>query len=324
MESSIHIPELTQALKNKAFDLGFSFCGVAEARFLTQEAPILEHWLKRGYNSGMAYMANYFDMRLDPRILLPGARSVISLMFNYFPNQTQPDEAPYKISKYAYGIDYHEVIREKLNYLSEFLRQSAGDIHIRTFVDSAPVLERVWAVQAGLGWIGRNSMLISRRNGSFFFLAELITDLQLAFDAPLGGNYCGDCRHCVDACPTEAIKDFAIDASRCISYLTIELKDEFSPAPKGSYDEWIFGCDICQDVCPWNRFSTPHSESGLGPLPGLLKLGSAEWEQMTDDSFKQMFRHSAIKRIKLRGLKRNINFLKDLSCIIHAEDKRQK
>ena len=311
MESQIHNPELTRLLKNKAYELGFSFCGVAEAQFLDEEASSLELWLKRGYNSGMDYMANYFDTRLDPRVLLPGARSVISLAFNYFPNQNQPDEAPFKISKYAYGIDYHEVIREKLSCLAEFLRQRAGDIHIRTFVDSAPVLERAWAVKAGIGWIGRNSMLISRRNGSFFFLAELITDLQLKFDTPLGRNYCGDCSLCVDACPTGAITDFTIDASRCISYLTIELKDQLSPAPKGSYGEWIFGCDICQDVCPWNRFSTPHSEPKLTPLPGLLELSAIDWEQMTDILFKQMFHHSAIKRTKLLGIKRNINFLKD-------------
>ena len=311
MESQIHIPKLTQELKNLAYDLGFSFCGVAEARFLDEEAPRLEHWLKSGFQGGMAYMANHFDMRLDPRLIVPGARSVVSLAFNYFPDQNQPDSAPYKISKYAYGIDYHEIIREKLNVLSGFLRQSAGDINIRSFVDSAPVLERAWAVHAGIGWIGRNSMLISRRNGSFFFLAELITDLELAFDAPFGGNYCGDCRRCVEACPTGAISDFKIDASKCISYLTIELKDELSPAPKGSYDKWIFGCDICQDVCPWNRFSTPHAEPGLVPLAGLLELDAAGWEQMTDDLFSQVFRHSAIKRAKLKGLKRNIHFLKD-------------
>lgn len=310
MESHIHNTELTQALKNKAYELGFSFCGVAEARFLDEEAPRLDHWLTRGYNSGMTYMANYFEMRLDPRILLPGAHSVVSLAFNYFPNQTQPEEVPYKISKYAYGLDYHEVIHKKLNHLAHFLRQSVGDIHVRTFVDSAPVLERAWAVQAGIGWIGRNSMLISRRNGSFFFLAELITDLRLEFDAPSGGNYCGNCSRCVDACPTEAIKDFTIDASRCLSYLTIELKDEFSPATKGSYGKWIFGCDICQDVCPWNRFSSPHAQPGLTPLPGLLELGAIDWEQMSEDSFRQIFRHSAIKRAKFRGLKRNINFLK--------------
>jgi epoxyqueuosine reductase len=311
MESPLHIPELTQALKNKACDLGFSFCGVAEARFLEEEAPRVELWLKQGYQSGMAYMENYFDMRLDPRILLPGARSVISLAFNYFPGDTQAKEAPYKISKYAYGLDYHEVIRGKLNQLVEFLRSAAGDIHIRSFVDSAPVLERAWAVQSGIGWIGRNSMLISRRNGSFFFLAELITDLSLEFDAPSGGNYCGDCSRCIDACPTDAIKDFTVDASRCISYLTIELKDELSPAPKGSYPEWIFGCDVCQDVCPWNRFSTAHAEPALAPLPGLLELSAAGWEQMDEESFRQLFRHSAIKRAKLRGLKRNIDFLKD-------------
>ena len=305
------IPELTQALKDKAFTLGFSFCGIAEARFLDQEAPRLEHWLKQGSHGEMAYMAKHFDMRLDPRILMPGARTVISLAFNYFPEQTQAGEAPYKISKYAYGIDYHDVIHEKLNLLAGFLRQAAGEIHIRTFVDSAPILERAWAVQAGIGWIGRNSMLISRRNGSFFFLAELITDLPMEYDAPFAGNYCGDCSRCIDACPTGAVKDFAIDATRCISYLTIELKAELSPARKGSYDKWIFGCDICQDVCPWNRLSTPHAAPGLNPLPGLLELDTAGWEQMTEESFRQMFRHSAIRRTKLRGLNRNINFLKD-------------
>ena len=311
MESHIHIPELTQALKNKAYDLGFSFCGIAEAHSLEKEAPRLEHWLENGYNSGMAYMENYTDKRLDPRQLVPGARSVVSLAFNYYPGNKQPDEAPYKISKYAYGFDYHEIIREKLNALSDFLHQSAGEIHIRSFVDSAPVLERAWAVEAGIGWIGRNSMLISKKNGSFFFLAELITDLQLTYDSPFGGNYCGDCSRCIDACPTGAISDFVVDAAKCISYLTIELKDELSPAPKGSYEKWIFGCDICQDVCPWNRFSSPNTEPKLAPLQGLLEMGSTDWEQMEDDSFREMFRHSAIRRTKLRGLKRNINFLKD-------------
>jgi epoxyqueuosine reductase len=310
MGNALHIPELTQSLKNKAYDLGFSFCGVARAQFLEEEAPRLEHWLKSGYNGGMAYMANYFDMRLDPRLLVPGAQSVVSLAFNYFPSETQSDDASYKISKYAYGIDYHEIIREKLTLLAEFLRQSAGDIHIRTFVDSAPVLERAWAVQAGIGWIGRNSMLISKRNGSFFFLAEMITDLQLTFDLAFGGNYCGDCSRCVDACPTGAISDFTIDASRCISYLTIELKDEMSPVQKGSYNKWIFGCDICQDVCPWNRFSAPHTEPGFAPLQGLMEMKANDWEQMNEDTFRQMFRHSAIKRAKLNGLKRNIHFLK--------------
>lgn len=310
MENALHIPELTQAFKKKAYELGFSFCGVAGARFLEEEAPRLEHWLQSGYSSGMAYMANYFDKRLDPRLLVPGARSVVSLAFNYFPSQTQSEDAIYKISKYAYGVDYHEIIREKLNQLSEFLRQAAGDIQIRSFVDSAPVLERAWAVEAGIGWIGRNSMLITKRNGSFFFLAELITDLHLEYDAPFGGNYCGDCKRCVDACPTGAITDFNIDASRCISYLTIELKDEISPAPAGSYDKWIFGCDICQDVCPWNRFSSPHTEPGLAPLPGLLELSAADWENLAEDRFRQMFRHSALRRTKLRGLMRNIRYLK--------------
>jgi len=309
MQRKIQIHDISNVFKNKAYELGFSFCGIAKARFLKEEAPRLESWLKKGLHGKMSYLTNYSDRRLDPRLLVDGAKSVISLAYNYYPSQLQPGEAKYKISKYAYGEDYHNVIHEKLKQLESFLRFSAGDINIRSFVDSAPVLERAWAVLSGLGWVGRNSMLITRRNGSFFFLAEIITDLELEYNQPFGGNYCGDCSRCIDACPTGAITDFTIDANRCISYLTIELKDDVLPAPKGSYNEWIFGCDVCQDVCPWNRFSVPHNEGRFNPLPDLFKLQTSDWEQMDEDRFKQIFNNSAIKRTKLIGLKRNISFL---------------
>jgi epoxyqueuosine reductase len=309
MQGKIHLRDLSEALKNKAYELGFSFCCIAPAQFLKEEAPRLESWLKKGLHAKMSYMENYFDKRLDPRLLVDNAKSVISLAFNYYPSQFQPEEAKYKLSKYAYGEDYHNVIREKLKQLENFLRRSAGDINIRSFVDSAPVLERTWAVLSGLGWIGRNSMLITRRNGSFFFLAEVITDIELEYDQAFGGNYCGDCSRCVDACPTGAITDFTIDANKCISYLTIELKDEVISVPKGSYEHWIFGCDICQDVCPWNRFSEPHRENRLNPLPGLFEMKPEEWEQIKEERFKEMFGYSPLKRTKINGIRRNIRFL---------------
>ncbi|MEI6748230.1 MAG: tRNA epoxyqueuosine(34) reductase QueG [Bacteroidales bacterium] len=309
MQGIIQKHQLSEALKNKAYEIGFSFCGITPARFLEEEVPRLESWLNKGLHGKMAYMANYFDKRLDPRLLVDNAKTVISLAFNYFPVHFQPDDAQYKVSKYAYGADYHDVLRKKLRQLESFLQQSFGNINIRCFVDSAPVLERAWAVLSGIGWIGRNSMLITRRNGSFFFLAEIITDIELEYDKSFGGNYCGDCSRCIDACPTGAITDFKIDANRCISYLTIELKDEFSPALKDIYKNWIFGCDICQDICPWNRFSTAGNESSFNPLPDLFELRATEWEQMEEEIFKQMFRHSALKRTKISGLRRNIRFL---------------
>ena len=309
MQGIIQKHQLSEALKNKAYEIGFSFCGITPARFLEEEVPRLESWLNKGLHGIMAYMANYFDKRLDPRLLVDNAKTVISLAFNYFPVHFQPDDAQYKVSKYAYGADYHDVLRKKLRQLESFLQQSFGNINIRCFVDSAPVLERAWAVLSGIGWIGRNSMLITRRNGSFFFLAEIITDIELEYDKSFGGNYCGDCSRCIDACPTGAITDFKIDANRCISYLTIELKDEFSPALKDIYKNWIFGCDICQDICPWNRFSTAGNESSFNPLPDLFELRATEWEQMEEEIFKQMFRHSALKRTKISGLRRNIRFL---------------
>lgn len=315
MQGKIQIQGLSEALKYKAYELGFSFCGITPARFLEEETGRLESWLKSGFNGGMSYMANNFDKRLDPRLIVDNAKSVISLAHNYYPSQPQPDDAKYKISKYAYGEDYHNVIRAKLRQIESLLRQSAGEINIRSFVDSAPVLERAWAVLAGLGWIGRNSMLITRKNGSFFFLAEIITDLELEYDQSFGGNYCGDCSRCMDACPTGAISDFMIDANKCISYITIELKDEVSSVPKDSYQDWIFGCDICQDVCPWNRFSAPHNESRFNPFPGLFELRQDEWEHMKEEKFRQMFGHSALKRTKLSGLMRNIRFLSEGSTL---------
>lgn len=258
----------------------------------------------------MAYMERNFDLRVDPRLLVPGARSVITLMMNYFPQERQRADAP-KIAKYAYGADYHEVIRDKMNEFLATLRQEIGDIDGRGFVDSAPVLERSWAVHSGLGWVGKNGNLISKQSGSFFFIATLITDLELDYDDPFAGDYCGTCRRCIDACPTGAIGEGSVvDGSRCISYLTIELKDELiAPEFRDKMEGWMFGCDICQDVCPWNRFSRPNGHTELDPLPVLLNLSTAAWEAMDEDTFRVLMKHSPLKRSKWKGIKRNLNFL---------------
>lgn len=300
----------TNFIKSTAHQLGFSFCGISKAGFLEAEAPRLEEWLKRGYQGKMSYLENHFDKRLDPTLLVPGAKSVVSLVYNYFPEKdlAQANPASFKIAKYAYGEDYHFVIKEKLKEFLEIIEQEIGEVNGRAFVDSAPVHERAWAQQSGIGWIGKNSLLLNREMGSFFFLAELIIDLELEVDGPIK-DYCGTCTACMDACPTEAIpQPFVVDGSKCISYFTIELKEEIPAEVKGKFENWIFGCDICQDVCPWNRFAKPHHEKKFAPHPDLEKMKPADWREITEDVFKKLFERSAVTRTQLKGLQRNIAF----------------
>ena len=300
----------TILIKQLASELGFNFCGIAQAIKLDDDARRLEFWLSKGMQGNMHYMERYFDLRIDPRQLVPGAKSVITLLLNYFPKDKQDADTP-KISKYAYGKDYHEVIREKLNKLIEAIRINVGEIHGRGFVDSAPVLERTWAQRSGLGWVGKNGNLINKEMGSFFFIATLITDLDLEPDEPFTKDYCGSCTRCIDACPTDAILPGKIvDGSKCISYFTIELKDMLIPTEmKGKFENWAFGCDICQDVCPWNRFSKPTNEIEFTPLPGILNISTKEWEAMTEEKFKSIFRNSSLNRSKLKGIQKNLKFL---------------
>ena len=300
----------TLFVKKTAARLGFSYCGITRAHKLDEDAARLEKWLQKGMHGSMQYMENYFDLRIDPAKLVPGARSVITLLLNYYPSQRQQPGAP-GISKYAYGQDYHEVIRVKLNQLIALMQEEIGEIHGRGFVDSAPVLERTWAQKSGLGWIGKNGNLITKQSGSFYFIATLITDLELEYDDPFVKDYCGTCTKCIDACPTEAIlPDKVIDGSKCISYFTIELKEMIIPGEmKGRFDNWMFGCDTCQDVCPWNRFSKPHSETSFSPIPEILNLATKEWEMMTEESFKTIFKHSPLRRTKWKGIQRNLKFI---------------
>lgn len=301
----------SEMIKAEAARLGFMQCGIAKADFLEEEAPRLEKWLKQERHGQMGYMENHFDKRLDPRLLVDGAKSVISLSLNYFPEQQQTDPNAPKISKYAYGMDYHQVIKDKLFELLNFMEAEIGEVAGRAFVDSAPVLDRAWAKKSGIGWIGKNSNLINKKSGSFFFLAELIIDLNLAYDQPFSTDHCGTCTKCIDACPTEAIiSPYVIDAKKCISYLTIELREEIDTGFKDKMDNWMFGCDICQDVCPWNRFSAPHSEPAFQPNEQLLQMKKEDWLDITEDVFKTIFKNSAVKRTKFKGLTRNIDFLK--------------
>ncbi|WP_339924012.1 tRNA epoxyqueuosine(34) reductase QueG [uncultured Cyclobacterium sp.] len=304
------IAKHTQIVKSTASRLGFDYCGIAKAAFLEEDAPKLENWLNKNYHGKMAYMANHFDKRLDPRKLVEGAKSVVSLMYNYYPQQGQvKDEDALKIAKYAYGEDYHFVIKDKLKEFLECLKEEIGEVHGRVFVDSAPVMERQWAQKSGLGWKGKNSLLLNKKSGSFFFLAELIIDLPLAYDAPTTRDYCGTCTRCIDACPTDAIlQDNVIDGSKCISYLTIELKDAIPEDFKGKMKNWVFGCDICQDVCPWNRFSKPHKEEAF---LHHADLENSAWKEMTKETFNKVFKRSALKRTKWEGFQRNINFVKN-------------
>ncbi|MCB9284903.1 MAG: tRNA epoxyqueuosine(34) reductase QueG [Lewinellaceae bacterium] len=300
----------THFIKEEAHRLGFSFAGISRAERMDEEARRLEEWLASGFHGKMAYMENHFEKRVDPRELVPGAKSVVSLMYNYFTEKKQEDPTAPKLSMYAYGEDYHHVVRDKLKALLDALRQQVGEVQGRCFVDSAPVLERDWARRSGIGWVGKNTLLIHPRAGSYFFLAELIIDLELEPDGPMK-DYCGTCRRCIDACPTEAIspEGYLLDASKCISYLTIELKEAIPEAFKGKMDNWMFGCDVCQDVCPWNRFSQPHSEPAFEPHPDLLAMTRRDWLELTEEVFGRVFRRSAVRRTKYSGLKRNISFL---------------
>lgn len=297
-------------IKSESKRLGFLSCGISKADFLEQEAPRLESWLKKGMHGQMSYMENHFDKRLDPRLLVEDAKSVVSLLLNYYPSEIQNQDA-YKISKYAYGQDYHFVIKDKLKDLLKFIQQEIGDVNGRVFVDSAPVLDKAWAAKSGLGWIGKNSNLITKQVGSFYFIAELIIDLELEYDNPTT-DHCGSCTACIDACPTQAIVEpYVVDGSKCISYFTIELKEQIPNEMKGQFDNWMFGCDVCQDVCPWNRFSKPHNEPLFTPNQEMLSFSKKDWLEITDDVFKKIFKNSAVKRTKLEGLKRNVLFLKE-------------
>ncbi|MEO8885356.1 MAG: tRNA epoxyqueuosine(34) reductase QueG [Mucilaginibacter sp.] len=302
----------SQLIKTEAKNLGFMFCGIAKAEFLEEEAPRLENWLNKNMHGEMQYMENHFDKRLDPRLLVDDAKSVISLGVNYYTENQQTDPLAPKISKYAYGIDYHSIIKDKLKQLLQVINEKIGEVGGRAFVDSAPVLDRAWAQKSGMGWIGKNTNLINKQTGSFFFLAELIIDLELEYDIEPTADHCGTCTRCIDACPTDAIVGpYVVDGSRCISYLTIELKNEIPQEFKGKMDNWMFGCDICQDVCPWNRFSILHTEPAFEPHPELLGLNRKDLEEITEDVFKKVFKNSAVKRAKFSGLKRNIDFLRE-------------
>lgn len=304
------IQKHTEIIKNLAAVLGFDYCGIARACVLDEDAKRLESWLSKGMHGSMHYMENHFDLRIDPAKLVPGAKSVITLLLNYFPEQHQSAEAP-KISKYAFGEDYHEVIRSRLTLLLQQVNEQVGEIHGRGFVDSAPVLERAWAQKAGMGWIGKNGNLITRQSGSFFFIATLIVDLELEYDDAFAKDHCGTCTRCIDHCPTEAIlPGKVIDGSKCISYFTIELKDALIPGNlKGKFDNWLFGCDVCQDVCPWNRFSRPTGEIRFTPIPEILNLSTSDWEALTEESFNSIFKNSPLKRAKFEGIKRNLHFI---------------
>jgi len=300
----------TEWIKAEAKRLGFISYGISKAEFLEEEAPRLETWLNNNMHGEMRYMENHFDKRLDPTLLVEGSKSVVSLLLNYFPEEVQRQDT-FKVSKYAYGTDYHFVIKDKLKALLQFIQENIGDINGRAFVDSAPVLDKAWAAKSGLGWIGKHSNLLTQQVGSFYFIAELIIDLELDYDSPVT-DHCGTCTACIDACPTEAIvAPYVVDGSKCISYFTIELKDNLPSDMKGKFDDWMFGCDVCQDVCPWNRFSKPHREPLFNPHPDLLEMTKKDWEDITEETFRKVFKKSAVKRTKFSGLTRNIKFLKE-------------
>ena len=312
MSSNFLLPSsnYSKIIKSEAQRLGFLSCGISKAGFLEEEAPRLETWLNQNMQGQMSYMEDHFDKRLNPTLLVDGAKSVISLLLNYYPLELQNQDS-YKVSKYAYGQDYHSVIKEKLNELLHFIQTEIGEVSGRAFVDSAPVLDKAWAAKSGLGWIGKNSNLITQKVGSFYFIAELIVDLDLAYDTPTT-DHCGSCTACIDACPTEAIvAPYVVDGSKCISYFTIELKDNLPQEMKGKFDDWIFGCDVCQDVCPWNKFSKPHNEPLFQTAPEILSYSKSDWEEITNDTFQKVFNNSALKRTKYEGLLRNINFSKE-------------
>ena len=300
----------TDLIKSEAKRLGFLSCGISKAEFLEEEAPRLQKYLEQNMNGEMTYMENHFDKRLDPTLLVPGSKSVISLLMNYFPSEIQKEDT-YKVSKYAYGTDYHFVIKDKLKQLMNFISEEIGEVHGRAFVDSAPVLDKAWAAKSGLGWIGKHSLLLTKQVGSFYFVSELILDLELEYDTPVT-DHCGSCTACIDACPTGAIvADRVVDGSKCISYFTIELKNEIPVSEKGKFQDWIFGCDICQDVCPWNSFSKGHNEPLFNPHPEILAMDKKDWEEITAEVFQKIFKKSAVKRTKFSGLQRNIRFLEE-------------
>lgn len=307
----MNLSDRTYIVKEIATQSGFDYCGIARAVPLDEDARRLEQWLSKGMNGEMKYMENYFELRVNPQKLVPGARSVITLLLNYYP-AVQPRQTDNKISRYALGEDYHTVIRTKLNHFLACIKEKLGDMNGRGFVDSAPVLERSWAQRSGLGWIGKNGNLINKGSGSFFFIATLITDIELEYDDPLAKDYCGSCTRCIDACPTGAIlDDKVVNGSQCISYYTIELKDMLIPeAMKGKFDNWLFGCDVCQEVCPWNRFSSPTHETAFSPIPEILNFSTQDWEELTEENFKKIFRHSPIRRAKFSGIKRNLRFIR--------------
>lgn len=300
----------TRFIKNLALGLGFDHCGIAKATYLDEDAKRLTAWLNNSFHGNMKYMENYFDLRVDPSKLVPGARSVITLLKNYFPSQKKANNEVL-ISKYAWGKDYHEVIKAKLSAFLSGIHESIGEVNGRGFVDSAPVLERTWAQRSGLGWIGKNGNMITKHSGSFFFIATLIVDLELEYDDPFAKDYCGSCTRCIDACPTGAITDNkVVNGSKCISYFTIELKDALIPGEmSGKFDNWMFGCDVCQDVCPWNRFSQPHNEPDFTPIPEILNLTTKEWENLSEEAFKKIFKDSPLQRSKWKGIQRNLKFL---------------
>ena len=311
MSSNFRLPSsnYSKIIKSESKRLGFLSCGISKAGFLEEEAPRLENWLNNRMNGQMSYMENHFDKRLNPTLLVDGAKSVISLLLNYYPSELQNEDS-YKISKYAYGQDYHHVIKEKLKELLHFIQTEIGEVSGRAFVDSAPVLDKAWAAKSGLGWIGKNSNLITQKVGSFYFIAELIIDLELEYDSPTT-DHCGSCTACLDACPTEAIvAPYVVDGSKCISYFTIELKDNLPQEMKGKFDDWMFGCDVCQDVCPWNRFSKSHNEPLFQANSNILNFSKSDWEEISVDTFQNVFKNSAVKRTKYEGLLRNIDFLK--------------
>jgi epoxyqueuosine reductase len=299
----------TQFIKTEAQRLGFFSCGIAKAGFLEEEAPRLEKWLKQNQHGTMTFMEDHFDKRLDPTLLVPDSKSVISLVMNYYPAEVQNQDS-YKISKYAYGKDYHNVIKRKVVKLLKAIKREIGEVSGRAFIDIAPIMDKAWAAKSGLGWIGKNSNLITRQVGSYYFIAELIIDLELQYDNPTT-DHCGTCTACIDACPTQAIvQPYVVDGSKCISYFTIELKGNMPQEMKGKMDDWIFGCDVCQDVCPWNKFAKPHSEPAFNPYPELLAYSKKEWEEITAETFTKVFTNSPLKRTQIEGLKRNINFIK--------------
>lgn len=306
------LPQKYSALiKAKAKKFGFQNCGISKAGFLEEDARPFENWLQNNYHGQMQYMENYFDKRLDPTLLVEGSKSVISLSYNYFPEEKISDFDSFKISKYAYGQDYHEIMKAILEEMVAELKEEIGDFHCRVFTDSAPVLERSWARKSGIGWVGKNANLITKQSGSFYFLAEIICDLALTEDKPTT-DHCGTCRKCIDACPTEAIvSDKIIDGSKCISYATIELKNEIPESFKNKMEDWMFGCDICQDVCPWNRFSVPHHQEKFKPNHHLKSYTKQDWQELSQEIFSEIFRKSPVKRTKFAGLKRNIDFLSE-------------